>query len=110
MEYLYNDKFPGCRIKIAPDDFADLDNLFGDTYDPSVNTDIDPAVLAEQKQEEIDRINRDGVWGMIAEYECSCCGRWTEADSVWGFIGDDWKGSGYEADLFNNANKERNKK
>ena len=87
------------RIRIEPDDSADLDNLLGDCFDPDVNSDIQPHVLARQRQEEIDRINRDGVYGIIGEYKCPCCGNWQQVDSCWGFIGDDWKDSGYDLDI-----------
>jgi len=94
------------RLRIVPDSdveivttlkFWALDNLFGDTYDPEVNTDISPERLECEKQAEIDRINREGVYGIIGEYNCN--GVWEHADSVWGFVGDDWKESGYDIDI-----------
>ena len=67
----------------------------------------------ELDEHDRDRRERDGVTGITAEFntgrECTCnsdysgdickCGAWEIADSVWGFIGDDWKDSGYDADL-----------
>lgn len=39
--------------------------------------------------------DREGVWGLIAEYNV---GRtWVEADAIWGMIGQD--GRGYEVDI-----------
>lgn len=34
-------------------------------------------------------IERDGVWGAVAEYRCPCCTQWVETDSIWGLIGPD---------------------
>jgi len=45
------------------------------------------------------RINCDGVWGIVSEYRCACCGAWREAESVWGFVGDDFVDSGYDVDV-----------
>jgi hypothetical protein len=89
------------RLDVQPDDFADLDNLFGDTFDAASNPDIPPARLEREKQNEIDRINQDGVWGIVGQYKCPKCGQWCNADSVWGFIGDDWQDTGYELDVMN---------
>lgn len=36
------------------------------------------------------RIERDGVCGVVAEYRDPDLG-WTHADSCWGYVGDDWK-------------------
>lgn len=66
---------------------------------------------------ERERANNDGVYGIVGEYcptgdECddiwhsesrdghrTCGCEWEHADSVWGFIGDDWKSSGYDIDV-----------
>lgn len=48
-------------------------------------------------QEERDRANRDGVWGVRGEYWDGH--EWVEVDSCWGFIGDDWRDSGYDVDI-----------
>jgi len=85
------------RIRVEPDEFFDLDNLLGDTYDPSVNTDIPPERLERERKAEINRINRDGVWGIVGEYFNG--ETWEVADSVWGFVGDDWQDSGYDVDI-----------
>lgn len=42
------------------------------------------------KCDEARRIERDGVYGVVAEYRDADLG-WTEADSCWGFIGNDWR-------------------
>jgi hypothetical protein len=91
------------RLRVEPDEHCDLGDLFGDTFDPRVNTGIKPERLEREKQAEIDRINRDGVWGIIGEYRCPTCGKWTQADSCWGFVGDDWRESGYDLDIMATA-------
>lgn len=88
---LWSENENSVRIRVEPDYDVDLDFLLGDSYNPEVNPDIQPHVLKRQEKEEIDRINREGVYGIIGEYKCHCCGNWQTADSVWGFVGDDWK-------------------
>lgn len=87
------------RLRVKPDDCCNLDDLLGDVYNPDVNTDIHPARLERERKQEIQRINDYGVWGIVGEYKCECCGQWTQADSVWGFVGDDWTDSGYDSDV-----------
>ena len=55
--------------------------------------------FADVREAELARADRDGVWGVIGEYRCPLCGRWTVADSCGGFIGDDWKDSGYDTNI-----------
>ena len=61
-----------------------------------------------------ERAERMGVWGIVAyaaldPYNpCDCygapkCEHFDSVDSVWGFIGDDWKDSGYDDDLMRAA-------
>lgn len=45
------------------------------------------------------RVERDGIWGIVSEVRCPCCGQWTAVDSVWGFVGDDFVDSGYDWDV-----------
>ena len=88
---------PRVRIVAAADDCQSLDNLFGDTFSAKCNPEIKLEILERERQAEIDRINRDGVWFMVAEY---WNGReWEHADSMGGFIGNDFTGSGYDTDL-----------
>ena len=86
------------RLRIEPDELCDYDNLAGDSFNPEVNTDIQPHVLAREEREFIDKINRDGVWGIIIG-EFWNGEEWIHADSVWGFVGDDWKDSGYDLNV-----------
>lgn len=41
--------------------------------------------------------NRDGVWGLVGAYLLN--GEWVATDSVFGFIGDDWKESSDEIEV-----------
>ena len=85
------------RLRVEPDETYDLVDLLGDCYDPKVNPDIPPDKLARERRWEMERIERDGVWGVVGEYKtdvCPTCGRggeWKHGDSGWGFVGDDWK-------------------
>ena len=89
------------RLRIVVDDCVDLDNLFGDTFNPQANPDIPESRLERERQAEIERVNRDGVWGVIGEYFDG--EDWQHADSCFGFIGDDWKDSGYDTDAMASA-------
>lgn len=85
------------RIVEHADEHCDLDDLFGDSFDSQVNPEIKAKILERERAAEIDRIQRDGVWGYVSEYWDG--NEWQHADSVWGFIGDDFNGSGYDTDL-----------
>ena len=89
------------RLRIVADSDIDLDNLFGDTYNPDVNTDIPASRLEREREKEIERVNRDGVWGVQAQYFDGH--RWETAESCYGFIGDDWKGASWEIEAMEYA-------
>ena len=89
------------RIVEHPDEYVDLDDLLGESYDPNVNPDIKPEILERERQDEIERINRDGVWGYTAEYWNGAT--WEHADSICGFVGNDFTKSGYNTDLMQSA-------
>lgn len=74
------------RLITKPDDCPDLSFLDQDCF-------------ADVRKSEYERANRDGVCGLIGEYRVDKHSPWIEADAVWGFIGDDWKDSGYDADI-----------
>ena len=96
------------RLSIVADDTGwDLDELFGDTYNPKVNSDIDPERLARERREEVERVNSEGVWGIVGQYRCPCCKTWINADSIWGFVGEDWKDSVYDTDIQDTTLKAR---
>jgi hypothetical protein len=93
----YTPTFRDVRLRIVPDECVDLDDLLGDTYSHKANPDIPESRLERERKREIERINRDGVCGVIGEYFDG--EQWEQADSCWGFIGDDWKESGYDKDI-----------
>ena len=74
------------RMRIVSDDSPDLSFL-------------DQECFSDIRRQQLNRANDDGCWGIVSEVKCPCCGEWTEADSVWGFIADDWKDSGYDSDV-----------
>lgn len=76
------------RLRLVPDECADLSFLEQD-------------IFADTRDSEYDRANNDGVWGMVGEYWTG--ETWEHADSVWGFIGDDWRNSGYDVDVMRNT-------
>jgi len=85
------------RITIIADEMSGIEDLEGDMFNPIVNPDIPPARLAAERAALIDRIERDGVWGVIGEYFDGEA--WQHGDSCWGFVGEDWKDSGYDTDI-----------
>lgn len=47
---------------------------------------------------EAKRVEREGAYGIVGEYR-TLTGEWERVDSVWGFVGDDWRNSGYDIDI-----------
>ena len=92
---------PRVRIVAMPDNCLQMDDLKGDCFNPHVNSDINPNRLAREEREFEDRVYREGVWGFRAEYWNG--EEWIETDSIWGFVGDDFIGSGYDDDLVESA-------
>jgi hypothetical protein len=87
-------------IEIADDD-CDLEDLKGDAYCPKGNPDINPNRLKREEREFEERVARHGVWGYRAEYWDGY--NWTETDSIWGFIGNDFIESCDDDDLMSSA-------
>lgn len=52
-----------------------------------------------------ERANQLGLWGIVGEYRLTPTSGWWPADSVWGFVGDDWRDSGYDVDIMANTLK-----
>lgn len=74
------------RFRVEPDELYEVD--------------LDPSCFSQRDIEaEHARVNNKGAWGIISEYRCPLGGTWEHADSVWGFIGDDWRDSGYDGDV-----------
>src|ERR1700693_6591303 len=74
-----------------------LEDLEGDGFNPKANPDISASKLQRDREVFIAKVNREGVWGVIGEYFDG--EQWRHADSCFGFVGDDWKDSGYDTDI-----------
>jgi hypothetical protein len=83
------------RLRIAWDD-SGYDDSYLDTW-----TDIRDCERERIRAELWSRIERDGVVGVVGEYWNG--DEWIDADSCWGFIGDDWRDSGYDTDILASA-------
>lgn len=81
------------RLRV-PWDECFYDDSYLDTWD-----DV-PARERERVRRELwDRIERDGVVGIVGERWDGAAEEWVTVDSVWGFVGDDWRWSGYDDDV-----------
>jgi len=67
--------------------------------DPSNALDFE-GTMADHKRER-ERAQRDGVCGIVGQVWAG--GAWEDVDSVWGFIGSDWRNSGYDTDVMATA-------
>lgn len=94
------------RVSKEEDDRFSYRDLAGDCFNPRVVTDIPHEQLKRQEMAFKARIRNSGVWTMVSEY-------WTgrewesfvdlRSNSICGFVGDDFFGSGYELDLMREA-------
>jgi len=66
-----------------------------DDWSTPLDMDGTPEDLAAVKA----RMDQEGVWGIVVDVRCTCCGNWDQVDSCWGFVGEDWRDSGYDVDL-----------
>lgn len=80
------------RLRVEADELL-YDDSYIDTW-----TSIPLVERERERRETWARIEREGVWGVCAEYLDPVDG-WTPTDAVWGFVGDDWKDSGHDGDL-----------
>jgi len=91
------------RFRVLPDQEM-YDDSYIDTWE-----DMTKEERTQAKLELWQKIERDGVWGIVVEkyFKCDACGRqgWEQVDSCWGFVGDDWQDSGYDTDLKNQGLK-----
>ena len=79
------------RLRLVPDDTRYDDSYIDTWHDVSENK-------REQVRRELwARIEQDGVCGVIGEYWNGQ--EWEHADSCFGFVGDDWRDSGYDCDI-----------
>ena len=86
------------RLLACADDHFDMEDLKGDCFNPKVNPEIQANTLAMQEAEFEMRVARMGVYGLVGEVKADD-GQWDHVDSCWGFVGEDYLGSGYDADI-----------
>lgn len=79
------------RLRVEPD-CDPYDASYVDTWD-----DVPSTQRERIKTEILNRADDEGVWGIVGEYRTPD-GDWEHADSCWGFIGNDWRDSGYDTD------------
>lgn len=96
------------RIRLERDTTNNFQDLCGDCYSPTANPEIDPAQLKREKDNFRRRVNREGVHGAIIEVRQFPNEEWADlpgdsVSSIWGFVGFDFIGSGYEADMIRAA-------
>lgn len=77
----------------AVDDTDTPDVSYFDTW-----TDLPASEREKLKKEELERIEREGAYG-IQSFARFGCGELHPVDSCWGFVGEDWRDSGYDADV-----------
>jgi hypothetical protein len=58
-----------------------------------------PSELERARKELWDRIEHQGVWCIVGYYRPHVGAPWEVSDSICGFVGDDWKNSGYVPDV-----------
>jgi hypothetical protein len=85
------------RLRIVPDETCSLEDLGGDCFNPRVNPNVPTSRLERDRKEFIEKVNTEGVCGIVGEFFDG--ERWQHADSCFGFIGEDWKHSGYDTDI-----------
>lgn len=83
------------RLHAEPDE-----EMFDDSYIDTW-TDVSEARRERARKELWAKIERDGVWNICAQILID--DEWTTVGAVCAFVGDDWKGSGYDTDLMREA-------
>lgn len=82
------------RLKIIADEMP-YDDSYLDTWD------LSERALEHERQHLRDNIERNGVYGLTSEFWNGS--EWIETYSCWGFIGEDWRNSGYDTDAMQAA-------
>jgi len=87
---------PDVRFRVECDETARIGDLAGDMFNPK----YDGLTHSRREREYkafVSRVQDEGATGIVGEYFDGA--DWQVADSVWGFIGDDWRDSGYDTDV-----------
>lgn len=87
------------KLEVHADDICNMDDLKGDIFNPDRVDHLTPERLKREEKEFEQQVYNEGVWGIVTKVRCKCCGEWHTADSVWGFVGDQWMDSGYDIDV-----------
>lgn len=99
--YEYGSGYGPVRI-VVRSELEPYDDSYIDTWDDSPIVVDGTRMTREEFREWLwARIERDGVHGIESQFWNGV--EWEHADSVWGFVGDDWRDSGYDADLMSAA-------
>lgn len=85
------------RLRVLLDETCHVEDLEGDTFNPKANPNIPASRLERERKEFVEKVNANGVWGIVGEYFDG--ETWRHADSCFGFVGDDWKNSGYDTEI-----------
>jgi hypothetical protein len=83
------------RFRVVRDEWTNADELWCPTGRPSDDRRVRERFLRQADDW--------GLWGIVSEVRCPCCGQWTVADSCWGFVGDGWRDSAYDTDVMDAA-------
>ena len=74
-------------VEIRDNDF-ELDNLKGDSFNATINKDINPITLHNQEQGFEYKVYNEGVYGYVLEkWDGHIDKGWAHVDSCWGFVG-----------------------
>lgn len=93
------------RIVLVEDDHFNFEDLCGDCYNPEANPDIEVTTLARQKRAFRARVNSQGVYGAVLQVRAMPTAEWINIESLWGLVGMDFVGSGYEGEFVHQANE-----
>ena len=84
-------------VEVHKDQYATFSDVVGYMFDPEVNDNLDPKDLKREERNYRALVNRRGIWWVQLVADGN------ELDSIGGFVGDDFWGSGYDVDFANEA-------
>lgn len=93
------------RIVLVEDDNYNFEDLCGDCYKPEACPEIEVTTLARQKRAFRARVKSQGVYGAVLQVRATPTAEWINIESLWGLVGMDFVGSGYEAEFVHTANE-----
>lgn len=109
MEFRTVKESGNVRIIELADPDIDIDNLKGDSFNPKANPDIPKTKLKAEERAFERRVIAEGVWGYeVQRWNPEVNKGWETLDAIWGFVGNDFEGSGYDTEFmkhFDGQNK-----